>query len=144
MAKKQTKTKSKKKNTISPFDYVKSITFQKNDMMNGTLNDDLAEKQYEPFLTNRALSKYYDTIEAAHEMNINSHIDKKLQYDYLLNTVRKRKRFSSWPKKKTSENLEYVSQYYQVSMQKADEYLEILTDEQLNEIKRILTHGIKQ
>lgn len=136
--------KKKKKNTVSPFDYVKSITFEKNDMMNGTLNDELAEKQYEPFLTNRALSNYYDTIESAHLMNINSHIDKKLQYDYLLNTVRKRKRWSSWSKKKTSQNLEFVSQYYGISMQKAEEYLEILTTEQLNEIKRILTYGIKQ
>ena len=83
----------------NPFDYVTSITYGKNDMMTGSENDELAEAGYNAYLTNKSLSYFPDTLFYANEMNVMNHTDKRLQYSYLLNSIRPKKRFSKWVKK---------------------------------------------
>ena len=74
---------------MNPFEYVNSINYSKKDIM----VDDIAEKGYNSFMVNRSLSYFQDTVLMANEMNKNHQIDKRLQFDFLINIVRKRKRF---------------------------------------------------
>jgi Fe-S cluster assembly iron-binding protein IscA len=104
-------------------------------------NPELAEKTYNPFLTNRALSYFPDTIQFANMMNKNSHIDNMLQYSFLLNIIRKRKRFSKWFKKNDDDVLQMVIDYYGYSVNKAKEALKILNDEQIEFIREKLIKG---
>jgi hypothetical protein len=125
----------------SPFDYVNSINVTKTNMMRNTENDELAEKGYEPFLTNRSLSYFEDTIGMANEMNFRSGADKILQYEFLLNTIRKRKRFSKWIKPEKNDELSMIQEFYGYSRAKAEEAAKILTNEHINEIKNKLSKG---
>lgn len=125
----------------NPFDYINSINFTKLNLMEDTPNDKLAEKDYSPFLTNRALSQHADAILYANEMNINYHLDKKLQYSYLINSVRRRKRFGKWAKKDIDLNLELVQEIYGYSYQKALQALDILTDDQLDNLRKRIEKG---
>jgi hypothetical protein len=77
---------------MNPFDYVTSINYTKQDIM----NDDQDEKAYPAFMVNRSLSYFADTVGLANVMNRYHHLDSKLQYHFLINIVRKRKRFSKW------------------------------------------------
>lgn len=126
---------------MNPFDFVNDINFGKKDIITDSANPELAEKTYNPFLTNRALSYFPDTIQFANMMNKNSHIDHLLQYSFLLNIIRKRKRFSKWFKKNDDDVLEMVIEYYGYSVNKAKEALKILTDDQLEKIKEKMTKG---
>ena len=126
---------------MNPFDFVNDINFGKKDIITDSANPELAEKTYNPFLTNRALSYFPDTIQFANMMNKNSHIDHLLQYSFLLNIIRKRKRFSKWFKKNDDDFLEMVIEYYGYSVNKAKEALKILTDDQLEKIKEKMTKG---
>jgi hypothetical protein len=125
----------------NPFDYVNSITFNKKDMMTGTENDELAEKSYVPFVVNRALSYFPDTILYANEMNTNHHVDNKLQYHYLINSIRPKRRFSKWAKKQEDNDLDAVIQYYGYNREKAEQALSLLSPEQLKELKQRLNKG---
>ena len=126
---------------MNPFDFVNDINFGKKDIITDSANPELAEKTYNPFLTNRALSYFPDTIQFANMMNKNSHIDHLLQYSFLLNIIRKRKRFSKWFKKNDDDVLEMVIEYYGYSVNKAKEALKILTYDQLEKIKEKMTKG---
>jgi len=125
----------------NPFDYLNSINVNKNNMMSGSDNDALAEKEYKPFLINRGLSYFEDTIALANEMNIHHELDNKLQYEFFLNIVRKRKRFSKWYKKEEDGDIEAVKEYYGYSNQRASQILSILTEEQIILIKQKLEKG---
>lgn len=125
------------------FDYVKSINQTKKNMMRDTENDDLAEKSYAPYLTNRSLSYFIDTILLANEMNMRSSVDNKLQYEFFLNSVRPRKRFAKWVKVTEDNDLNVIMEYTGCSMSKAQEYLMILSDEQLLVMKEKLEKGGK-
>jgi hypothetical protein len=98
-------------------------------------------KEYSPYIINRCMSGHIDTVMYANELNKNSSIDKKLQYDFLINIVRKRKRFSPWVRKEKVEDLECVKSYYGYSNEKAQQVLGILTKEQLTFIKNKLETG---
>jgi len=126
---------------MNPFDFVNDINFGKKDIMTDSDNPELAESTYNPFLTNRALSYFPDTIQFANMMNKNSHIDNMLQYSFLLNIIRKRKRFSKWFKKKDDDVLQMVIDYYGYSVNKAKEALKILNDEQIEFIREKLIKG---
>lgn len=126
---------------MNPFDFVNDINFGKKDIMTDSDNPELAEKTYNPFLTNRALSYFPDTIQFANMMNKNSHIDNMLQYSFLLNIIRKRKRFSKWFKKNDDDVLQMVIDYYGYSVNKAKEALKILNDEQIEFIREKLIKG---
>lgn len=121
----------------NPFDFVDSINFTKKDLMKGTENDKLAEKSYNPWLINSALSYFPDTIEHANAMNGNHHLDNKLQYYYLINTVRPKRRYSKWAKKKEDSDLEAVARCYGYSMRQAKSVIQVLSQEQLNQIRKI-------
>ena len=102
------------------------------------------KNEYPPFIVNRCLSGFIDTIMVANEMNINHQLSKKLQYEFLLNIVRPKRRFSPWLKKEKITDLDAVKSYYGYSNEKARSALSILSDEQLNSIKLKLTRGGKQ
>lgn len=126
---------------MSPFEYVNAINTSKKDLIRSSDNPELAEKSYVPFVVNKALSYFVDTIMYANEMNINSHIDYKLQNDYYLNSVRVSKRFSKWSKKIEDSDVESIQEYYKVSFAKAVEICKVLTSEQINLIKEKIIKG---
>lgn len=119
----------------NPFDYLNAINITKENLVHGSNNDELAEQGYQPFLINKGLSYFPDTILYANEMNLNSHIDKTLQFDFFINSIRSKKRFSKWFKKIDNENFEAVQMYYKCSSTKAEQALKVLTAEQLQCIK---------
>ena len=120
-------------------DWLNSINFTKEDIAE---EDNI--KSYPPYIVNRCLSGHLDCIMFANDMNIHNHLDKDMQYQFYLNSLRKRKRFSPWLKKGKVEDLNIVKQYYGYKNEKATQALRILTKEQLNYIKqRLDTGGIK-
>lgn len=126
---------------MNPFDFVNDINLGKKDIITNSDNPELAEKTYNPYLTNKSLSYFPDTVQYANMMNMNSHLDHLLQYSFLINIVRKRKRFSKWHKSNSDEDLQAVIDYYGYSVNKAKEALKILDDEQLVTIKTKLMRG---
>jgi hypothetical protein len=122
-------------------DYLNSINQTKINLMD---EDSCSEKQYLPYVINRCFSGFIDTILIANEMNLNSHLDKKLQYDFYINIIRPKKRFSPWLKKEKFDSLECIKQYYGYSDEKAKIALKILTDEQIEFIKSKMNRGGKQ
>jgi hypothetical protein len=125
----------------NPFDYTTAINQSKTDLMRGTANDKLAEKSYSPFLTNRALSYHNDTVFFANEMNIRHHLDNLLQFDFLLNIVRPKKRYAKWEKKDNDGDVLIVKEYFGYNDTKARQALAILTPEQLTTIRIKLQKG---
>ena len=122
-------------------DYLYSINQSKKNILDGDPN---AERGYPPYIVNRCLSSFTDTILFVNEMNKYPNLPKKLQYDFFLNSLRKRKRYSPWLRKEQIENLELVKQYYGYSNEKAKQVLNILTREQLSFIRdRLETGGRK-
>ena len=128
---------------MKPFDYINSINYSKKNLMRNSDNDELAESGYVPFLTNRSLSYFTDTLFDANEVNQFHHTDHKLQYEYLLNSVRPKKRFAKWVKTMDSDDLEMVKLYYNYSTKKALQAIAILTPSELDHITRKVTRGIK-
>lgn len=126
---------------MNPFDFVNSISFTKKDMMTNTENDDLAEKGYVPFIVNKSLSYFADTLLYANEINALPSVDNKLQYHFLLNSVRPSKRFAKWAKKHDSEDMENVKAFYHLNNEKAQQALTLLSREQLDVIKQKLQKG---
>ena len=121
---------------ISPFDFVSSISFTKKNLL-----EDNPESEYNPFIVNRSLSYFKDTLFYSNEMNKLSDIPKKLQYDYLRLSIWKAKRFSKWHKVESSEDVKIIQEYYQCNFKRAENYLKILTEEQLNNIKASFNQG---
>lgn len=122
---------------LSPFDFLGSINSSKIDLM----DDDQNEKQYVPFVVNRSLSYFNDTVLLANEMNRYHHIDSKLQYHFLLNITRKRKRFSKWVKPEIENDIEAVKEYYGYSNDKARQVLPLLSPDQITTIKNKVYKG---
>lgn len=128
----------------NPFEYLNAINYTKKDLMTGTENDELAEKGYVPFLVNRGLSYFPDTIMYANEMNMHHHIDNKLQFHHLINSIRPRKRFSKWAKRQDSDDFEAVKQYFGYNNAKTEQALSLLTPDQIIKIKKqLITGGYK-
>jgi hypothetical protein len=129
---------------MSPFDFLNSINSKaKTDVMTGTDDDQRAEADYVPFVVNRSLSYFPETSLHANELNRRPFLDKKLQYHYLLNTIRPGKRYAKWIKREDSEDLELVKLYYQYNDEKARQALPLLSKTQLSIIRRILIDGVK-
>ena len=120
-------------------EYLKTINKTKENLMEG--EDEMWEKKYPPFIVNRCLSGSQDTLMLVNEINQHPHLDKKLQFDFLLNSVRARKRFSPWLKADKLENLEYVKEFYGYNNQKAKVALELLDEKQISAIKEKLNKG---
>lgn len=125
---------------MNPFDFINAINFTKEDLF----KDPESAKVYQPYLVNRSLSYFHDTVVQANEMNIHSGIPSEWQFQFLLNSVTKKKRFSKWQKKdKATESLLLVQEYYGYSSDKAKEALRVLSDDQLKLIEQKLNKGGK-
>jgi len=122
---------------MNPFTFVNSINYGKEDVM----EDDLLENSYNSYYTNRSLSYFRDTVAVANVMNQYWSLDNKLQYHFLINIVRRRKRFSKWIKPEIVDDLEAVKEYYGYNNQKAHEALSLLSTDDINEIKRRIYKG---
>ena len=122
---------------MKPFDYVNSINTTKKDIM----VDDMTEKSYLPFMINRSLSYFADTVLMANEMNKHHHLDNRMQYDFLRNIVRKRKRFSKWSKKDDSNSIDLIEEYYGYNDSKARQVLPLIDKQHLDFIEKELFKG---
>ena len=122
-------------------DYLNAINNTKEPLMDS--EDETWEKKYPPFVVNKCLMPFQDTIFIVNEMNQLPNIDKKLQFDFFLNSLRARKRYSPWAKATKLENLEYVKEFYGYNNVKAKAALDILSDDQLATIRKRLYKGGK-
>ena len=121
-------------------DWLNSINQTKKHLID---EDPSIEKDYPPYIINRCLSGHLDCIMFANEMNKYSSLSKKMQYDFYLNSLRKKKRFSPWLRQDKIKDLDYVKRYYGYSNEKAKQALKILTKEQLAFIKSKFETGGK-
>ena len=103
--------------------------------------DEREEKQYAPYVINRCLSYFPDTIFLVNSMNCIPNVDKRMHYEFLLNSVRKRKRFSKWLKREQDHRLDWIKEYYKISDKKAREYALLLSNEEIEDIKNKTTYG---
>ena len=122
---------------MNPFEFLNAINTTKKDV----ITDDITEKAYNSFMVNRSLSYFNDTVVLANEMNRYHHLDNKLQFDFLINMVRKRKRFSKWIKPQIESDAEVVKEYYGYSNDKARQVLPLLSSSQLSELKIKVNKG---
>ena len=120
-------------------DYLNAINYNKTPLMD--TEDEEWEKKYPSFIVNKCVAPFTDTILLVNEINQLHHLDKKMQFDFLLNSLRPRKRYTPWLKAKKLENLEYVKEYYGYNNEKARYALDILNDEQISAIKQKLNKG---
>jgi hypothetical protein len=124
---------------ISPFDFINAIHYSKDKL----IVDDWSEKQYNPYIINKGLSYGHDTVIPANEMNSRPHIDKILQFDFLINIIRPKKRFNKWIKAEKIDDLEVVKEYYGYSTEKAKQVLPLLNDSIITELRKRITKGGK-
>jgi hypothetical protein len=125
---------------MNPFEYVNAINSHK-DIISNSDNEQLAETGYNPWMVNKAFSYFKDTILYANSINEHHFLDKKLQFHYLLNSIRPQKRFAKWVKKQDINGLEMVKEYYGYSNEKALQALALLSPQQLDMIKQKLQKG---
>ena len=120
-------------------DYLKAINQTKEPLLD--TEDEKWEKKYPSFIINKCIAPFPDTVMLVNEINQLHHLDKKLQFDFLINSLRPRKRYTPWMKAKKLKNLEYVKEYYGYNNEKARYALDILNDEQISAIKTKLNKG---
>lgn len=123
---------------LSPFDFLKSINDSKVNLID---IDPENAKQYNSYLVNRSLSYFPDTAVLVNEMNRLHHLDAKMQNDFLINIVRKKKRFSKWDKAAQSDSLDAVKEYYGYSNAKARQAVSLLSQEEITSIKKKVYKG---
>ena len=119
-------------------DWLNSLNFTKENLIS---DEPHLAKEYPPYIINRCMSGHMDSVMYAQEMNKYHFLDKDLQYNFYLNTLRKRKRFSPWIRKDKVSDLDYVKRYYGYSNEKASQVMKILTPEQIAYIKKRLETG---
>jgi hypothetical protein len=143
---KETIPKSEKpKAEYTPFDFINAVSWDKRDLIRQSETPEIAEKLYNPFLTNRGLSYHMSSIMEANILNQVHYLDKQLQFDCALNMVRKEKRFSKWFKPESNEVIELICKHYQCNIRRAQEYASILTQEQIEELQeKQFTGGMKR
>ena len=122
-------------------EYLNSINHRKDNLMD--TEDEMWEKKYPSFIINKCLAPFPDTIGLVNEINFHHHLDNKLQFDFLLNSVRRQNRYAPWMKASKTKNLEYVKEYFGYNNEKARSALNILNDEQIAYIKTKLNKGGK-
>ena len=121
-------------------EYLKAINESKEDLM--STNDEAWAKKYPTYIINRCLSMFWDTLPQANEMNGYHFLTNKIQFQFLINSVRKKKRFGGrWLKQSKLKDLEYVKEYFGYGNEKAREALNILTEKQIEDIKEALNKG---
>ena len=122
-------------------EYLKAINNTKKPIMDS--DDEFIEKDYVPFVVNRCLSFFPDTIIQSNQMNVFSHLDKKMQFDFLQRTIRKKNRYSPWIKETLSEDIDIIKEYFNYGNRKAKEALDILSSDDINQIKNKISKGGK-
>ena len=122
-------------------DWLNSINFTKKNLIQ---EDPSVKKDYPPYIINRCLSGHIDCVMFANEMNKYHFLDKDMQYEFYINILRKRKRFSPWFRKDMVSDMQCVKSYYGYSNEKASQALKILSPEQINFIKQKLDTGGKK
>ena len=120
-------------------DYLNAINHTKEPLMD--TEDEQWERKYPPYIVNKCVAPFQDTIMLVNEINQFHHLDKKLQSDFLINSLRPRKRYTPWVKAMKLENLEYVKEFYGYDNEKAKVALDILNDEQISAIKQKMNKG---
>ena len=120
-------------------EYLNAINYTKEPLMD--TDDEQVEKQYAPFIVNRCFSYFIDTVLHANQMNQFSSTDKKMQFDYYQGAIRKRKRFSKWLKNEMSDDFSVVKEYYGYSNSKTKEVMNLLSSEDIEEMRVYLTGG---
>lgn len=123
---------------VSPFDFLKSINDTKINLID---QDEENTKYYNGFVVNRSLSYFPDTVFLSNEMNRLHHLDYKMQYDFLINIVRKKKRFSKWDKPDERANMECIKEYFGYSEPKAKQVIGLLTESQIKTITNKVSRG---
>lgn len=126
---------------ISPFDFMNAVSFSKEDVIGNHENPQIAEKQYSAYIINRGFANFDDTILHANEMNQRAHLFEAAQFDYYRGALRKRKRFSKWPKADKSVDLDAIQQVYSCNRTVAKLYLKALTADNLKVIHETLVVG---
>jgi|TARA_B110000971_G_C19948606_1_gene472230 hypothetical protein len=119
---------------MNPFELIKSISNSKKDILEN-------KKDYNAFMVNRGLSYFPDTVIYANEMNKYHHLDGDLQYQFLINIVRKRNRFSKWNKSTESDDIKIIKDFYGYSNEKARDVLPLLSSKNLNILRNRIQHG---
>ncbi len=111
-------------------EYLNAINVSKEPLLDS--EDEMWEKKFAPFIVNKCIAPFEDTVMLVNEINQLHHLDKKLQFDFLINSLRPRKRYAPWLKAKKLKNLEYVKEFYGYNNEKAKVALDILDDEQIS------------
>jgi len=125
----------------NPFDFMNAVSFSKEDLIHNNENPALIEKQYTPYVVNRGFTNFEDTILHANEMNMRHNLFPAAQFDYYRGALRKRKRFSKWPKADKSVDLDAIQQVYQCNRTVAKLYLKALSKEDLKQVHSKLQTG---
>ncbi len=122
-------------------EWLTSINTSKGDIITGSDDPIETEKSYNPYIINHLLANFIDAVMPTNEMNKYPLLDKKMQYDFLVHSLRPKKRFSKWIKPEAVEDLESIKEYYNYNNRKAKDALKILSSEQVSEIKEKLYKG---
>lgn len=128
-------------NEYSPFDFIKSASNTKQNLIAESDNPEYVEKQYNPYLVNKGFSYFPDTILHANEMNRLFDIPNHAQYIYYFDVLRKRNRFKKWNKLGKNHDLDTIQEYYQCNRNVAKQYLKALSPENLEIINKNMTKG---
>jgi len=129
---------------MTPFEYINTISHSKKNDMRDTENDTLAEKDYNSYIVNKGLSYFPDTILHANLVNQYHQLDNRPQYEFLLNSIRPKKRFAKWVKDAGDKDLDLVCEYYACNRTVGREYLSLLSSDELEIMKQQQeTGGIK-
>ena len=126
---------------MNPFDYLNAINYTKEDVIRDSDNPELAEKLYQPYVVNRGLSYFIDTIYAGNEVNRYHQIDNQMQFDFLINIIRKNKRYSKWYKPQPDDDVDAVMNHYGYSQDKARLVVDLLTKDQIKIITKSQSKG---
>lgn len=126
---------------MKPFDFINAINYSKEDLIGASDNPELAEKLYTPYVVNKGMSYFADTVLLCNEINMRPQTENKLQFDFFLNSIRKRKRFSKWYKKEQSNSLDTIVEYYGYSYEKVKQVLPLFTEDELKNLKKKLFTG---
>ena len=120
--------------------YLKAINESKENLLD--TNDITWEKKYPPYVINRCMSMFYDTVMHSNEMNGLHFLPKRMQFHYFINSIRKKRRFGGkWLSQTKLKNLALIKEYYGYSNSKAKEALNILSKNQIENIKIELIKG---
>lgn len=125
----------------NPFDFMNAASFSKEELIRESENPERTEGLYNAYIVNRGFTNFEDTILHANEMNQRHHLFLGAQFDYYKGALRKRKRFSKWPKAKKSDDLDAIQQVYQCNRTVAKMYLKALSAEDLKQVHNKLVTG---